>query len=120
MLATMTPIKGRWGYYALDYDAFLKLKAYHKLLLRDRRATARFKRWGAKLEHNRVVRHKDGTSTPIPKPMCMGTTQERYMWVLTEYRKLRHPVAEPELIPTVDLPKGWEADLEKLAEFYPE
>jgi hypothetical protein len=119
MLETVSvAVQGRWGWYALDYESFLKLKEFHKLLFKDRRATARHERWSAKLEHNRVQRHRDGTTTPIAEPKCYGTQQRYYIWVLESYRKLRRPASSPEDVPAVDLPKDWPMVMEALEKFY--
>lgn len=118
MIDTVTPVQGRWGWYALDYPTFAKVKEFHRLLLRDLGATKRYGRWSAKLPHNRVRRQKDGQVVPIPEPACLGTDPGYYRWVLAEYRTLRHPAPDPESVKTPDLPRGWEDHLEKLTEFY--
>jgi hypothetical protein len=124
MLETVSiAIQGRWGYYALDREGFLKLKEFHKLLFKDRRATARHERWSAKLPHNRLHRCRASSSipprtVPIPEPKCYGTQQRYYMWVLESYRKLRRPASNPEGVPVVDLPKDWPMVMEALEKFY--
>lgn len=118
MLATMSPVQGRWGWHACDYPTFRRIKEFHGLLLRDLRATRRRERWEAKLPHNRVQRHKDGSATPIPEPRRLGTTGELYDWALTEYRSVRRPRPDPESVPPLDLPRDWEDRLAKLREFY--
>lgn len=103
-----TAFEGRWGWYALDFPAFLEIKEFHKLLLRDRRATKRKQRWMARLPHNRTG----------PEPRCVGTDQRTYAWVLAEYRRLRHPASAPELVQPIDLPEDWRARHAKLSDFY--
>lgn len=118
MLETMTPVQGRWGWHACDYPTFLRIKELHRFMLRDLRATRRHERWEAKLPHNRVQRHPDGSSTPIAEPAHVGTGRDEYDWVLAEYRALRRPAAAPESVRPLDLPSGWEARLERLTAFY--
>lgn len=101
-------VRGRWGWYALDYATFREVKEFHRLLLRDRRATKRWSRWDAKLPENRVG----------PEPRCLGTDQRTYRWVLDEYRRIRHPQPSPEAVAPVDLPENWQAVHAKLVEFY--
>jgi hypothetical protein len=116
--ATMSPVKGRWGWHACDYPMFQKIKEFHLLSYRDRCASKRHERWDAKLPHNRVRRHKDGTVVPIPEPRRLGTTQDDYEWVLAEYRAVRRPCSDAESVKPLDLPRDWEARLSKLREFY--
>jgi hypothetical protein len=118
MLATMNPVQGRWGWYACDYPTFSKIKEFHRLMLRDRRATRRHERWEAKLPHNRVQRHRDGTITPIAEPPWLGTGRDDYEWILAEYRAVRRPCADPELVRPLDLPRDWEDRLNRLRAFY--
>jgi len=106
--ATIPAIQGRWGWYSIDHATFLRLKRFHRLLLRDRRATKRRSRWEAKLPENRRG----------SEPSAMGTDQRTYAWVLAEYRALRHPSPTPEAVPVPDLPEDWEARLGALEAFY--
>ncbi len=121
MLATsQSAVKGRWGWHSVDYPTFVLFKKLHKLLLRDLRATRRSERWHAKLPHNRVRRSRDGTVTPIPEPVALGTDRQEYEWVLSEYRDLRRPADSPEAVPQFSPPKKWRERLAQLEEFYPE
>lgn len=101
-------VRGRWGWYALDAAEFRKVKEFHRLLLRDRRATRRRQRWAAKLEKNRRG----------PEPACVGTDRETYRWVLEEYRRLRRPAAAAEDVTPADLPDDWDRRHAELAGFY--
>jgi hypothetical protein len=118
MLATVTAHQSRWGWHPCDHATHLALKAYHEVLFRDRRATARHGRWSAKDPHNRVRRHRDGTTTPVPEPRCLGTDQATYAWVLLEYRQSRRPQAHSEDVRPLDLPEGWRERAAQLAEFW--
>jgi hypothetical protein len=118
MLATMSPVQGRWGWHACDYATFQQIKEFHKLTLLDLRATRRHERWSAKLPKNRVQRHPDGTTTPIAEPRRLGTDRETYQWVLAEYRAARRPCGDPESVKPIDLPANWERRLDRLREFY--
>ncbi len=122
MPATMTfaVVQGRWGWHAVDYPTFLKIKDFHKLLLRDYRATRRWTRWHAKEPQNRIHRNRlTGVVTPISEPTAsLGTNKKFYQWILAEYRSVRQPRANPESVPLLDLPSDWEVRLAKLQEFY--
>jgi hypothetical protein len=106
---TTTPVQGRWGWHAADYSTFREVKEYHRLLLRDLRATKRFDRWHAKLPHNR--------KGPEP-PLGLCTDGPTYRWVLEEYRKLRRPQPTPEAVAPLDLPEGWREHAGRLAGFH--
>jgi hypothetical protein len=118
VLATVNPIQGRWGWYACDQPTFSKIKEFHRLMLRDRRATRRHERWEAKLPHNRVQRHRDGRITPIAEPPRLGTGRDDYEWILAEYRAIRRPCVGPESVRPLDLPRDWEDRLDRLRVFY--
>lgn len=118
MLATMSPVQGRWGWHACDYPTFRRIKEFHGLMFQDLRATRRRERWEAKRPHNRVQRHPDGAVTTIPEPRCLGTSRADYEWALSEYRAARRPRADPESVSPLDLPRDWEDRLAKLREFY--
>jgi hypothetical protein len=116
---TATVHESRWGWHPCDYATFLEIKAYHRLLLQDLRATRRRERWEAKRPHNRVrvPKGRVGERAPIPEPRCCGTRPDRYAWVLTEYRDLRRPAATPEEVKPLDLPRDWRQDHERLRAF---
>jgi hypothetical protein len=118
VLVTMNLVQGRWGWHACDYPTFSRIKDFHRLMLRDRRATKRHERWIAKLPHNRVQRHRDGTITSIAEPRRLGTSQGDYEWILDEYRAVRRPCFDPESVRPLDLPRDWEDRLNRLREFY--
>ncbi len=105
---TVTRVQGRWGWYAVDHATFLEIKEFHRLLLRDRRATRRHERWDAKQPENRGG----------PEPNYLGTDKATYRWVLEEYRRLRRPKAAAELVVPADLPEDWQARHARLAKFY--
>lgn len=117
--------QSRWGFHPCDHETFRDLKEFHKLLLRDLRATRRYERWSAKLPHNRVRRtYGPGRillkTEPTPEPKCVGTERDVYLWVLAEYRNARKPQATLEAVAPLDLPAKWRTSLEKLTAFYAE
>lgn len=115
---TVPVFRGRWGYYPTDYATFAAYKQLHKRALRDRRATRRWERWNAKLPHNRVRKLPDGTTAPMPEPVCLGTTQREYEQILCDYRSLRYPKAtEAEVSPFEPCFRRWRERLKNLEVF---
>src|SRR5438552_2018343 len=66
--------QSRWGFHPCSYDEFCELRRLWRLVLSRRRQVAAWRRWSAKLPHNRVKREavrdaagrKIGFGPPVP------------------------------------------------------
>lgn len=119
-------IKGRWGYYAITYEQFLKLKELCKRVRKYRASLSAVERWQRKAPQNRVYRPvlRNAQNQPIGRAwpgtpiLCpdiaypaladrvmanVSSTQSGNIWwvreVLYYYHLLRHPAEIPEDVP---------------------
>src|SRR4051794_36728681 len=70
--------KSRWGFHPCSWDEFRALRELWRLVLGRRMQVAAWRRWNAKLPHNRVTRERirapDGSvvgfgePVPVPEP----------------------------------------------------
>ncbi len=84
-----TVYQGRWGFHAVDYTTYIKLKALYKIYWKCIRLRAAHRRWERKLEKNRK-----GTEPRY------GTVHEMIIEsnIFQEFQNARTPVADPDLV----------------------
>ena len=127
--------QGRWGFYNMSFDEFLRFKEAHKLFFRAYREYRAFLRWERKDPDNRVrwiykyneagqkVGKEKGEKLPCPvHPAFMATrfrsSKNLYKLILTEYQYARHPKATKEEVRAPVLPSNFWEMVEELRAYY--
>lgn len=131
-------IESKYGFYACSREEFAKLKEAHRLLLRAYQDCKRHLRWFNKQPENRrgpepkapaefmehgFHRLETRCFTGNGFMRCKdrrGVWQNYYLHVLAQYRLAKRPVATPEEVPVLDLPKNLDTMVATLTEFYAE
>ena len=118
--------QSRWGFHPCDRDTLLNLKEYHRLMLRAFRQYRRWAAWDRKTVH-RVgpepayfidLTFNDGWSDRRQFLRFGPERRNLYHQVLSEYRAARTPKADAASVAPLDLPPGWEAQLEALRAWF--
>jgi hypothetical protein len=110
MVATLTKEshKSRWGYHPCDYETFLKLKKLKKYYWMTVYRNAQWKRWNAKLPHNRVIKRKGIVISQMIEPLvCSVMLSKNSERVLEDFENARMPQANPESVKPLRMPLEW-------------
>jgi hypothetical protein len=112
--------KGRWGFYSVTREEYLKIKENHKLALRALKDALKHWRWARKLERNRSKTEPVLVSYVLAidaqweiKPAVLW-----YLEVLQHYRNVKRPVANPEDVMHYPLPFQYEERIARLKKDY--
>ena len=81
--------RSRWGYHPCNYETYDKLRRVHKAYYEGLRVLSRWRRWRAKLPHNRRG----------PEPfVAYGVRQICASPIVAEFHAARHGVPEAEQV----------------------
>jgi hypothetical protein len=98
--------RSRWGYHPCDYETFLKLRRVHKAYHEGLRLLARWRRWRAKMPHNR--RGPEPAVPGVIRKVCAAP-------VVEAYQAARRPAEAPEMVRPLDIRveeiDGWLAEM---------
>lgn len=94
-METHTITKSKWGYHPCTKEHYLKLKRLRHLHYQNIRATAKWKRWDAKLPHNRILWKRDGRiwvkAGMMPEPSIMSVPRNLYNNIYCDYIAAKYP-----------------------------
>jgi hypothetical protein len=111
--------KSRWGFHPCSFEEFRELRSLWRAVLVRRRQVAAWRRWSAKLPHNRVKRERlrdangrvvgYGAAVPVPEPPLPPPSQN-----VVACRRVTRPSGKVE----VELAGPCGAALRRLQEAY--